>query len=152
LLSGNIYEALLKPIEDAHGMAHMCFNGNMGDINRSPEDPAFFLVHGNVDRLWATWQREPEKPWRIAGDLVYGDYSMSWPSQWPLKWPASDLDGMYMGTDVVDPWSGGEAYMNPGTALRPWTAPDNQWAIRSYNDAALTTPPLYEAPNGWDAI
>jgi hypothetical protein len=152
LLAPDIFEAFLAPMEDAHGSAHMCFNGNMSDLNRSPEDPAFFLVHSNVDRLWATWQRVPGKSWRVSGDLVYGDFSPSWPTWWPLKFPVSDLDGMYMGTDKVDPWSGGPAYMNPGSPLRPWTSPDNQAVSRNYNDAALTTPALYEAPNGWDAI
>lgn len=40
-----------------HGAAHMHVGGHIGDIGRSPADPLFFLLHANVDRGWAAWQR-----------------------------------------------------------------------------------------------
>jgi tyrosinase len=40
-----------------HGEAHVFINGIVGDISRSPADPLFFLLHANVDRAWAAWQR-----------------------------------------------------------------------------------------------
>jgi tyrosinase len=40
-----------------HGAAHMS-NGNgwITNISTAPKDPLFFLLHCNVDRLWAKWQ------------------------------------------------------------------------------------------------
>jgi tyrosinase len=41
---------------DPHGFAHTSFNGPIMDPATSPQDPLFFLLHANVDRLWAKWQ------------------------------------------------------------------------------------------------
>jgi len=41
---------------DPHGAAHVSFNGQISEIGRAPADPLFFMLHGNVDRLWAKWQ------------------------------------------------------------------------------------------------
>jgi len=47
----------------AHDQAHPAVGGtgNLHDPSIAAEDPFFFLLHGNVDRLWAMWQR-------VAGD------------------------------------------------------------------------------------
>lgn len=41
---------------DPHGSAHVSFRGQISDIGRAPADPLFFMLHCNVDRLWAKWQ------------------------------------------------------------------------------------------------
>jgi tyrosinase len=41
---------------DPHGSAHVSFLGQISDIGRAPADPLFFMLHANVDRLWAKWQ------------------------------------------------------------------------------------------------
>lgn len=41
---------------DPHGSAHVSFRGQISNIGRAPADPLFFMLHGNVDRLWAKWQ------------------------------------------------------------------------------------------------
>ncbi|HEX8396265.1 MAG TPA: tyrosinase family protein [Pyrinomonadaceae bacterium] len=41
---------------DPHGSAHGSFNGEISEIGKAPADPLFFLLHCNVDRLWAKWQ------------------------------------------------------------------------------------------------
>ena len=41
---------------DPHGSAHVSFRGQISEIGRAPADPLFFMLHGNVDRLWAKWQ------------------------------------------------------------------------------------------------
>lgn len=38
-----------------HNRVHVWVGGDMGP-GTSPNDPVFFLHHGNVDRLWALWQ------------------------------------------------------------------------------------------------
>lgn len=42
---------------DPHGSAHMSFGGSISSIGTAAKDPLFFLLHCNVDRLWAKWQR-----------------------------------------------------------------------------------------------
>ncbi len=44
-------------IEGPHGSAHVWVGGDMRDVMTSPHDPTFFLLHCNVDRLWAEWIR-----------------------------------------------------------------------------------------------
>ncbi len=39
-----------------HNIVHMWIGGSAG-TRSSPNDPAFFLLHCNVDRLWAEWQK-----------------------------------------------------------------------------------------------
>ena len=39
-----------------HGSAHVRFDGFISAIPTAARDPLFFLLHANVDRLWAKWQ------------------------------------------------------------------------------------------------
>jgi len=39
-----------------HGTAHVSFTGSIAQISTAAKDPLFFLLHANVDRLWAKWQ------------------------------------------------------------------------------------------------
>lgn len=41
-----------------HGSAHVSFGGSISSIPTAAKDPLFFLLHTNVDRLWAKWQRQ----------------------------------------------------------------------------------------------
>jgi len=43
---------------DPHGSAHVSFGGSISSIGTAAKDPLFFLLHANVDRLWAKWQRK----------------------------------------------------------------------------------------------
>jgi tyrosinase len=48
---------LTGPFEsDPHGSAHVSFRGYVSSIGSAARDPLFFLLHCNVDRLWAKWQ------------------------------------------------------------------------------------------------
>jgi tyrosinase len=40
-----------------HGSAHTSFGGFISSPATAPRDPLFFLLHCNVDRLWAKWQK-----------------------------------------------------------------------------------------------
>jgi hypothetical protein len=35
--------------------------GDMGDFETAGRDPIFFAHHGNLDRLWETWRRDPAR-------------------------------------------------------------------------------------------
>jgi tyrosinase len=39
-----------------HGLAHTRFSGFIRAIGTAARDPLFFMLHANVDRLWAKWQ------------------------------------------------------------------------------------------------
>jgi len=41
---------------DPHGSAHTSFSGLISSIGTAARDPLFFMLHANVDRLWAKWQ------------------------------------------------------------------------------------------------
>ena len=44
-----------RQIESPHGAAHIWVGGFVGDASIAPRDPVFWLIHANVDRLWAEW-------------------------------------------------------------------------------------------------
>ncbi len=41
-----------------HATAHTRWGGSISSIPTAAKDPLFFLLHCNVDRLWAKWQRK----------------------------------------------------------------------------------------------
>ena len=58
LALGTTYVQFRGPMEgNPHGSAHTSFGGLISSTTTAPRDPLFFLLHCNVDRLWAKWQR-----------------------------------------------------------------------------------------------
>ena len=58
LALGTRYLQFRGPMEgNPHGSAHTSFDGLISSTTTAPRDPLFFLLHCNVDRLWAKWQR-----------------------------------------------------------------------------------------------
>jgi tyrosinase len=58
LALGNAYPAFRTLEGNPHGSAHVSFGGSISSIPTAAKDPLFFLLHCNVDRLWAKWQRQ----------------------------------------------------------------------------------------------
>jgi tyrosinase len=58
VLGNSLSYASFRPNAEqlAHNTVHI-FIGGSAAASTSPNDPAFFLLHCNVDRLWAEWQR-----------------------------------------------------------------------------------------------
>jgi tyrosinase len=54
---GPAYAAFRGMEGNPHGSAHTSFGGSISSIPSAARDPLFFLLHANVDRLWAKWQR-----------------------------------------------------------------------------------------------
>ena len=51
-------------LEHEHDQIHKWVGGMLGDITvggGAPNDPVFFLIHANVDRVWTAWQRRHPK-------------------------------------------------------------------------------------------
>ena len=93
-----------------HGAAHVSFNGRINNVPVAPQDPLFFLLHSNVDRLWALWQSMFERddqndtrtyPYQKAGDA--DPWEIISARQWP--------------------WDGGTS--QPGSLLPPGTRKEN---------------------------
>lgn len=55
---GAQYPAFRTMEGNPHGSAHTSFGGFISSIGTAARDPLFFLLHCNVDRLWAKWQRQ----------------------------------------------------------------------------------------------
>jgi tyrosinase len=58
LLGGlnNQYRTFARMEIVPHRHAHTCFGGFISSIDTAARDPLFFLLHANIDRLWAKWQ------------------------------------------------------------------------------------------------
>jgi tyrosinase len=56
LALGNDFHAFQSIEGDPHNLVHSSFGGFLSDPTIAPRDPLFFLLHANVDRLWAKWQ------------------------------------------------------------------------------------------------
>jgi hypothetical protein len=119
---------LLESVHDAmHGFV------NMGGQHISFRDPFVFLLHSNVDRLFALWQTQPGIPQRLDPNLVYG--------------PESDDPGL---NSNVEPWSTGHSLDQFGVEhfTRPWFAPENEGVPKTYKDPSIVAPPLYDTSGG----
>lgn len=126
------YTTLRLPFElNPHGRAHTCFNGPIRNPPTAPRDPLFFLLHNNVDRLWATWQWL-QKRFDPADLDAYG---------FPGR--AGDPRSTRIGHNLLDtmwPWNGVTVSPRPSTAPRmPFpltllTTPGNRPTVRSMID------------------
>lgn len=121
--------------EDVHNSAHPYF------ANISPHDafrdPFVFLLHSNVDRIFAMWQCDPSHPERLDPNTVFG-------AEGNL-----DVDVFAVGVQSsqnlvhqVEPWSTGHGeYHN----IRPWEPThENQGFPHTYHDLSVVSPPCYD--------
>jgi hypothetical protein len=131
--------------QGAHGAAHSYIGGNLGDPHLSFRDPFVFLVHSNIDRLWAIWQRQPGHPERLDPSQVYnteanttgsGDVEIGDP-QWGILTPLEPWAGYFAPTNITSMWP-----------IRPWFAPENEQTLPGNNknskDISVVIPPSYD--------
>jgi Common central domain of tyrosinase len=113
-------------LEGEHGDAHNYFGDHPTKIGKwstikdghtAFRDPFVFLLHSNVDRLFASWQLIEGEEWRLDPDLIYGIESNT------------QADGDVVGIlTPLEPWAGIGA---PGIEeevlpARPWHKPENE--------------------------
>lgn len=115
-----------------HGSAHVWGGGggSLGNIPTAVEDPLFFLLHCNVDRLWAQWQR-------LGGTTNprYGSGATAYSPQSPRTFPTSGATihiGHYI-EDTMWPWNQvmGSQPNPSGLGQRPNTAPGGPFPVLS---------------------
>jgi hypothetical protein len=125
-------------LENLHNLSHVYF------ANVSPHDafrdPFVFLLHSNVDRIYAQWQTDPAHPDRLVESTVYGAESN-------LDVPVPDLLGntqIQNLTHLVEPWSTG-IQISENRPIRPWEPThENQGVPHTYHDISVVSPPCYD--------
>ena len=121
--------------EDIHNRAHVYF------ANISPHDafrdPFVFLVHSNVDRVFATWQCDPAHPERLDPATVYGAES-----DMAVNVNAVGVISVQNLTNQVEPWSTGHGQFHD---IRPWEPiHENQGFPHDYHHISVVAPPCYD--------
>ena len=116
------WETIRDKIERSpnHNDVHGYIGGNIGTDHLAFEDPFVFLLHSNVDRLWALWQTVVGEEWRLDPLLTYGNETNH----------ARIVENL-------EPWAG-------GSGLRPWAAPDNQQEVKNSKHISVVIPPCYD--------
>jgi hypothetical protein len=112
------FTAFNAALQSAHNTAHGFIGGGIGDAHFSFHDPFVFLLHSNMDRLWARWQTDPNHTDRINPSTAYG---------------LAVIDP----TEHVEPWAG-------GTGLDPWASDPTIRAVITYRDPSVIAPPCYD--------
>ena len=127
ILNAVDYAVMRVLMEGVHDNMHGFVN--MGGPHISFRDPFVFLLHSNLDRLFARWQTDPGHLERLAPSTVYGSESVS---------------DVLVGGRVqnvnhnIEPWSGVPA------TTRPWAPPENQQVVKNYKHLSVVTPPRYD--------
>jgi hypothetical protein len=154
-----------------HGQAHGYIGGAIGDAHTSFRDPFVFLLHSNVDRLFALWQRESGHLERLDPAQLYkaqstghngyentkgGDRTTIDPPGVPND-PCDDdvqacLAPWWGILSPLEPWAGpGSTAQTAATGIiknvksvRPWAAPENQQVLKDSRDPSVVEPPSYD--------
>jgi len=128
-----------------HNGAHGFIGGTIGDPHTSFRDPFVFLLHSNVDRLFATWQRQPGQTWRLDPNQVYGtDTSTQGSGDVQTGAPFWGI------LSPLEPWAGVNA-QTPATgiianvqATRPWAPPENEQVVKDSKHPTVVAPRDYD--------
>jgi hypothetical protein len=134
------YNQFRQALESAHNSAHVWFGGTVGgDPHHAFHDPFVFLLHSNVDRLFALWQTS--RAFRIDPAQAYGDEGNS------------DVDPTIPVYDPgiltpLDPWAGNPTGNPQVTTIRPWKAPENEQLLpenqKNSRHPTVVKPPCYD--------
>jgi len=110
LALGTVYPSFRTMENNPHGFAHTSFGGSISSIPTAAKDPLFFLLHCNVDRLWAKWQRQN------------GRFNPAQAPSYDSNLPAGNRIGHNL-PDTMWPWNGITGGQRPPTAPGGTLAP-----------------------------
>lgn len=118
-----------EALESSHNTTHGFFGpgSTIRDSHRAFEDPFVFLVHSNVDRLFAMWQTQPGREWRLDPDQVYGDQS--------------DTTGPESILATLQPWDGTVVF---GAPIEPWVGASPLIESKNCRHPSVVRPPCYD--------
>jgi hypothetical protein len=144
------FEYLWRSLSVAHGWAHAYLGGDIGKDpgstaaqHTSFRDPFVFLLHSNLDRLWASWQLRPDKfdqrTWspRLDPALVYGALAQGegeFADDDDNERPFHRAQAQRELTEPMPPWNG------TGN-IKPWS---DHPIERTAQDPEVVRPPLYD--------
>jgi len=109
LALGTQYQAFRGMEGNPHGTAHTRWGGFISSIPTAARDPLFFMLHCNIDRLWAKWQRQN------------GRFDSTQGASYDSNLPSGNPVGHNL-ADTMWPWNG------ITTPPRPPTAPGGAMA------------------------
>ena len=121
--------------------------GNLSDPHISFRDPFVFLVHANVDRLWAMWQRKNVAV-RLYSMQVYdteGDSKGSGDVE-----DEGEDEANWGILSPIEPWAGFMAQtaktgiVKNAWPIRPWFVPENEQCTKTAKDISIVIPPPYD--------
>jgi tyrosinase len=123
LALGTAFAAFRTMEGNPHAQAHVSFSGFLQAISQAARDPLFFLLHCNVDRLWAAWQKANNR------------YDVAVPAAFDTPVPPNPPNriGHNLG-DTMWPWNG------VVTPPRPAVAPGGPLAASACVAAPGNTP------------
>jgi len=141
IIGAETFPEMRARLESAHNTSHGYIGGTIGDPHTSFRDPFVFLLHSNVDRLFALWQLQPGKEWRLDPEQVYGAESNT------DIVPGSSIYDPGILTPL-DPWTGNPNSHPEVRRIRPWTTPENEH-LRPENrknskHPSVVAPPAYD--------
>jgi hypothetical protein len=124
LAAGTDFATLAAALKQGHDfVAHSYIGGTLTQPHYSFHDPFVFLLHSNLDRLWAKWQTEPGHADRMSPGGAYAGLT------------AGEITTL--ATENVEPWAG-------GTGLEPWASDPTKRAVITYTDISVVTPACYD--------
>lgn len=152
-----------------HAQGHSYIGGTMLDPHTSFRDPFAFLLHSNVDRLFAMWQRKPGHPERLDPAQLYkaqstnqngfentkgGDRTTIDPPGAP-QFGDDDVSSLRPWWGILsplEPWAGpGNTAQTAATGIiknvkstRPWAPPENQQLLKDSRHPTVVFPPSYD--------
>ncbi|WP_316839195.1 tyrosinase family protein [Pedobacter gandavensis] len=152
----------------SHNSAHNVFAGDVADVGKDPIDPLFFMMHSNVDRLWAKWQHMYN---RFDGhqmetyphpDKYEGKRGEEWIEEWKQNATQEELDffdenGFYMQTnkdignfleDTLWPWDLDTDDSRPMRKYKPGVDPEFGEGNMPEIEIEFPKSPTSNYPNG----
>jgi hypothetical protein len=121
------WTAFRLALEGAHNTVHGYIGGDIGGAHQAFEDPFVFLLHSNVDRLFAMWQTQTGQEWRLDPSQVYGDQSNT------------SNEG-----DILAPLQPWDGTVSSGAPIPPWTGGSSDIVVKNCRDASVVRPPCYD--------
>jgi tyrosinase len=100
---GTQYAAFRRLEGAPHGAAHVSFDGPINTVPTAAKDPLFFLLHANIDRLWAFWQWFNKR----TDPNAAATYALSGATR-----PPGDIGHKL--ADTMWPWNGSTTPPRPG--------------------------------------
>jgi cysteine-rich repeat protein len=131
-------------LNSEHGGAHGCMGGSIGPVHRAFEDPFVYILHSNVDRIWALWQTAPGKTYRLDPAQTYGDDAT------PGSITLEEL------SEELEPWNGNPTHSCPTypppepspnpCPMDPWDPadPNNEIQVKTCFDTSVVRPPRFD--------